>query len=69
MGENSGLLLNFLPKELQSLTRCEEEKVNVHVIYPKNAQAIQPAAIQSFLNFAAGSKDFVSKIHYNFKSI
>ena len=45
-GDNSGLFLNFFPKELQSITNCPSEKINIHIIYPKDSKQVNVSKVQ-----------------------
>jgi hypothetical protein len=69
MGDNSGLMINFLPREIQSISRCDEDKINVYIYYPKNAAGITPARLKSFSEFGKGAAGFDSKIRYHFVSL
>ncbi|HRH49202.1 MAG TPA: hypothetical protein PLP23_10645 [Panacibacter sp.] len=69
MGENSGLLLKFFPKELENLTNCPEEKINVIICYPKNAKSFNENKARDFLNFEKKQPEFISKINLKFQAI
>jgi hypothetical protein len=69
MGSNAGMMLNFIPRELQLLSKCPEENINIYIYYPKNAQTLDQKALDGFQNFGSNVQGFESKIKFHFLSI
>lgn len=59
-----GLMFNILPRELQLLTACVEDKISVTIYYPAAATKIKREMLESFLKFSAAHPDFASRIRY-----
>ena len=68
-GDNGGILLNFLPKQLQALTQVGEEKVHVYIYYPKAAKNIRRERLVNYVAFPVNTKGFESRIKFHFDAI
>ncbi len=70
LGRNSGLLLNFLPKEVQYITKTAPENITVTVYYPKASKTVAPNAGATFTQGIKGYGGlFKTKIHFNFQPV
>lgn len=65
-GNTPGMFINFLPKEIQFLTSCQEENVKVIIFYPADSKKMGQQALRSFVDFPDSQTDFASKIKFEF---
>lgn len=65
-GNTPGMFINFLPKQIQFLTSCQEENVRVIIYYPAESKKISQQALRSFVGFPGTHNDFASKIKFEF---
>ncbi|RYZ22344.1 MAG: hypothetical protein EOO16_09440 [Chitinophagaceae bacterium] len=68
LGNNNGVLLNFLPREVQLYSSLPDERINVFVFYPQKSQTAFTERIRAFRAFS-NQKDFKSGIQYHFSSL
>lgn len=67
-GDKAGIMLNFLPKELQQWVNCKDDKIHVYLYYPATMTAL-PKDFNTLAGFDGGQKSMRSAIKFHFQPI
>ena len=63
-GNNAGLFINTLPRDLQYLIESSDENIAVNIYYPSESKKIKESQLKSFTEFPNVHKGFASSIKF-----